>query len=72
MTERDIPALVGIFTAEPSIPEGLELSRKDRRDLEAYFDKALDAAAEGKRIVFLMRSHGGGLRTKQALRGLFS
>ena len=56
MTERDIPELVKIFTSEPCIPQGLELSRKDTRDLPRYFDNALDEACRGERVNFLMRS----------------
>lgn len=56
MTERDIPELVRIFEKDASISEGLELSRKDRRNLEEYFYRMLDAVAEGRRISFVLRS----------------
>lgn len=63
MTERDIPELVEIFTSEPCIPQGLELSRKDTRDLARYFDNALEAACQGERINFILRTHRGGEMT---------
>jgi len=56
LSERDIPELVSLFEKDASIPQGLELSRKDMRDLEEYFDKVLDAVADGERFYFMMRS----------------
>lgn len=56
LSERDIPELVSLFEKDASIPQGLELSRKDVRDLENYFDKVLDAIADGERFYFIVRS----------------
>lgn len=55
MTERDIPEMVALFTQDASIAEGLELSRKEIRNLVAYFEGVLEDTSNGERFYFVSR-----------------
>lgn len=64
LNERDIPELIRIFSEEASIPEQLERSSREMKNLTRYFETILENAACGSQIYFLART-----RTEGALIG---